>query len=174
MSGHDGPGIEKSGDRRGSGQSFSRSKVVTGVVGLIIVIILAGWFTMSLEPALPAKSGVVYPFTTTYDMQAPDGQSLMIGNTAFLALIDGNAVRLKVGDSVSTLAVGDTKIITEKRAVVKMFGITVFDTNYRMDATYRGSVSGNPDFYLIVKTTSPIPQFLIDRMLPSELKITAV
>lgn len=156
------------------GQSFSRRNVVIGVVGLIVVIVLVGWFTMSLDVTLPAKNDVVYPFTTTYDMKAPDGQNLMIGNTPFLALITGNTVNLKVGDSVSTLAVGDSKTITEKRAVVKMYGATVFDVNYRMDVTYRGAVNGSPDFYLIVKTTTPIPQFLIDRMLPSELEITAV
>ena len=169
MSGDDNSGIS---ERKGAGHSFSRWKVVAGVIGVILVVLLVGWLTMSLEPALPAKNGVVYPFSAKYDMIAPDGQSLMIGNVLFRATTQGNDVALTVGNSDSVQAVGEMKTILEKRALVKTFGIAVFDTNYRLDATYKGKVNGNPDFDLTIMSSAPIPQFLIDRMLPTELVIT--
>jgi hypothetical protein len=145
-----------------------------GVLGLLVVVAALGWLTLSLDPALPAQPGAVYPYTSTYDLQAPDGQSLMIGNTAFLVLTAGDEAHMKIGDSRETLAVGETKTITEKRAVVKTLGVTVFDTNYRIDATYRGLVDNKADFSVTVRTSSQIPQFLIDRMLPGEMKVRPV
>jgi hypothetical protein len=35
--------------------------------------------------------------------------------------------------------------------------MTILDTNYRIDTTYRGMVNGKADFYLTVKTSIPDP-----------------
>ena len=157
------------GNGKSGREGISRRKITLMVTGLIVLVLLLAWFTLSLEPTLPAQTGAVYAHTSTYDMKAPDGETLMIGSTPFLALVDGNVAHVKIGDTVDTMAVGDTKVITEKRAVVKTLGITVFDTNYRIDATYRGVMGGKPDFYLTLRTSSQIPQVLLDRMLPREM-----
>ncbi len=145
-------------------------KIAVGIVGLLIVIGLAGWFTLTLDPALPPMQGALYPFTSTYDLLVPDGEKLMIGNTGFIVLTVGDEAFLKLGETREKLSVGDEITIAEKRAVVKTLGMTILDTNYRIDTTYRGMVNGKADFYLTVKTSSQIPQFLIDRMLPAGMQ----
>jgi hypothetical protein len=86
----------------------------------------------------------------------------------------GNEAYLKLGESREKLAVGDVKTITEKRAVIKTLGITILDTNYRIDATYRGLVDNKTDFFLNVRTSQQIPQFLINQMLPKEMRARPV
>jgi hypothetical protein len=149
-------------------------KISLGILGFLLITALAGWFTLALDPALPPQPGVAYPYTATYDLQVPDGEKLMIGNTAFIVMTAGNEAYLKLGESREKLAVGDVKTITEKRAVIKTLGITILDTNYRIDATYRGLVDNKTDFFLNIRTSQQIPQFLINQMLPKEMRARPV
>jgi hypothetical protein len=66
--------------------------------------------------------------------------------------------------------IGEERLISERRAVIKALGIPVADTNYQMYVRFLGIQGKNIHFYLTIKTSSQIPQFLIDRILPLEIQ----
>ncbi len=85
-------------------------------------------------------------------------------------LTAGDELLMKIGDNNEKFVIGQTKTISEHRAVFRVFGLDTLSTNYKIDATYRGLVGDHADFYLIVRTSDQIPSFLIERILPGEIQ----
>lgn len=149
-------------------------KVKIGIVlALILIIAAAGAYTFNVDATLPA-TGMNYPYTTTYDVLFPDGEKIEVAGTTLIALTDGNEVFLKVADENRKMLVGETETITSRRVVAKIFGVSIIDTNYRIDAEYRGLVGDLLDFYLIVQTEKQVPQFIINMLMPEEINARPV
>ncbi len=148
----------------------SRLLMAGGIIALIVIIVIAAFFSISVEPNLAPDPGVTYPFTTSYAILIPEGQSIQIAGIPIIALTAGDEMIMKIGDRNEKFVVGETKTISERRALFTMLGITLFSTNYRIEATYRGSTGNNADFYLIIRTSKQVPSFLIERILPPEIR----
>jgi hypothetical protein len=141
-------------------------KIAAIIIVILVVVAAAGFATLTVIADLPPASGALYPYTITYDVLIPEGQTFSVGGTPLLILSTGDQLLMKVGDRTESFTIGQTKTITERTAKVTTLGIPITETNYMIDATYRGMVGERADFYLVVKTSRQIPSILIDRILP--------
>lgn len=158
------PGPEQSKKKQ------SRLLVAGGILAIVIILILAAFLSISVEPDLAPDQGATYPYTTTYAVLIPEGKLIQIAGTPIIALTAGDEMILKIGDKNEKFVIGQTKTISERRALFKVLGVSLLSTNYRIEATYRGSVGSNADFYLIIRTSKQVPSFLIERILPAEIQ----
>ncbi|MFA5296424.1 MAG: hypothetical protein WC382_13035 [Methanoregulaceae archaeon] len=148
--------------------------IALAVIVLIIVFILAAVLTLSVQPDLPPESGAVYPYTTTYQVLLPDGQPIAIAGTTIIVLTVDDELFLRIGDQNEKFVVGQTKTISERKAVFRSLGFSILSTNYRIDTTYLGRSGDRADFFLIIRTSRQVPSFLIDRILPGEIRARPV
>lgn len=156
----------KKEDAKGS-NSKTGLKIAAVVVIILVVVAAAGFATLTIVADLPPASGALYPYTITYDVLIPEGQTFSVGGTPLIILSTGDQLLMKIGDKTEPFSIGQTKTITERTARVTTLWIPVVETNYMVDATYRGMVGDRADFYLVVKTSRQIPAILIDRILPA-------
>jgi len=139
------------------------------VVVLLAAVCAAAYLTLSIHITDP-RQGVSYPYTTTYNVWFPDGEPVTIGNARMMSLSYDDELIFDVNGNREKLVVGEEKEIGSHEAIVKVFGVTVIDTDFRMLLKYRGLSEGKANFYLTVQTSRQIPQFLVDRLLPKEIQ----
>jgi len=144
-------------------------KMVLLVVVLLAAVCAAAYLTLSIDITDP-RQGVSYPYTTTYNVWFPDGEPVTIGNARMMSLSYDDELIFDVNGNREKLVVGEEKEIGSHEAIVKVFGVTVIDTDFRMLLKYRGLSEGKANFYLTVQTSRQIPQFLVDRLLPKEIQ----
>ena len=79
-----------------------------------------------------------------------------------LIAVDGNTQKIEIGEN---------KLISERRAIVKTLGMTIVDTNFQIFLNYRGlSDQKTANFYLSVKTSQQVPQFIVNLLLPRDIQ----
>jgi hypothetical protein len=149
--------------------TLGKGKLLLIVIALIVLVIIAAYATISLEQS-PPYPGTSFPYTTTYDVLFPDGKQVSIGSTSLMALSFQDEIIIDVDGEREKMVIGEERLISERRAVIKALGIPVADTNYQMYVRFLGIQGKNIHFYLTIKTSSQIPQFLIDRILPLEIQ----
>jgi hypothetical protein len=152
---------EKSRKRR-------RLKLIITLI-ITVVVVSAALLTFEVNPDLPATPGVTYPYTTTYEVMFPDGEKIDFFGTDIIALTDGNEAFMKIGTTRRKIAVNDVQTLSTRRMTVKCYGVTWVDVNYQVDAVYRGLVGNNLNFYLKVKTSEQIPEFIVWWVLPPDV-----
>lgn len=144
------------------------------IILLLVLVVVAGAAiaTFKMDPALPA-TGSSFPYTTTYDVLFPQGQSVNFAGTYITAAGTGDKVIVTAGGRQGIeMSDGDTRTFSQpKRVIVKIFGITLIDTDYMVDSEFRGYVpsEGKNDFYMTFKTSKQVPQGLIDMLIPKEV-----
>jgi hypothetical protein len=144
-------------------------KLLLIVVGLILVLLVAAYLTIGLEQSSP-YAGATYPWTTTYEVLFPDGKQVYIGSTSLMALSYQDEVIIDVDGDREKMVIGEERLISERRAVIRALGIPIADTNYQMYVKFLEVQGKNIKFYLTIKTSQQVPQFLIERILPSEIQ----
>ncbi len=158
--------MEKPEEKKKKG---SKLKII-GVLLLIILIgVIAVFATLNVTMYAPVE-GQTYPYTTTYNVWFPLGKTVTVGGIDMVALSTQDEMMIAVGGQTEKLDVGENKLISEKRAVVKTLGITVVDTNFQIYLTYRGlSDPATANFHLAVRTSKQVPQFIVNLLLPKEI-----
>ena len=144
------------------------------IIGVLILILLIGavavFATLNVTMYAPVE-GQTYPYTTTYDVWFPLGKTVNVGGIDMVALSTQDEMLISVDGQTEKLDVGENKLISEKRAVVKTLGITVVDTNFQIYLTYRGlSDQATANFYLAVRTSQQVPQFIVNLLLPKNIQ----
>ena len=160
----------KGGTPQETGKSRSVLKIGLAILFILIVLAVIAFLTLSVDPSLPAEPGTRYPYTTTYAVQIPDGQQVMIAGTPIIVLSTGDELILKIGDTNEKFVAGQTRTISERKAVFRILGAEILSTNYKIDATYIGRLGNHAEFYLIVSTSDQVPSSLIEQILPGEIK----
>jgi len=159
----------------GAGRTREKNRTIAlAVIALVVIVILAAVVTLSIQADLPPEPGAVYPYTTTYQVLLPDGQPIAIAGTTIIVLTSDDELFLRIGDQNEKFVVGQTKTISERKAVFRSLGIGILATNYRIDATYLGRTGNRADFFLIIRTSEQVPSFLIERILPREIQARPV
>ena len=146
-----------------------KGKVILAVVLILVAILAAGLITLSVTVTDP-REGVAYPYTTTYVVLFPDGERVTVANTPMMALTYENEMIIDVNGQRNKIVVGEEKLISERRAIINVFGRPVLATNFQIFMKYLGMNGNKAQFYLTVKRSNDVPQFLIDRLLPSEIE----
>lgn len=153
----------------GSTGGAGRFKPVIIALAAICILALIGIYTLNVEITF-SNPRATYPYTTTYDVHFPLGQPVSIGNTRMIALTAGDEMIIQVDENPGEkIMVGEERKISERKAIISLFGIPMLQTNFQIYLNYLGLDENKARFYLTVKRSDDIPQFIIDRLLPPEI-----
>ena len=169
MSKGTGPALEKKEPEKKKGHL----RWVLYAVVVILIILAAAYLTIGvvISEAPPAAS---YPYTTTYQVFLPNSQVVTIGNSEIIAIPTDDQVTLSINKVPTTMSVGQTKTIQERRALITALTAKVMDFDFRVDATYQGRSGDTSRFYLAFRTSQQVPSFLISRLLPPDVQAQPV
>ena len=144
-------------------------KVAIGVICLIVIIIVAAFMTVSVS-VTNVSPGASLPFTTKYGVSFPEGQTITVGNSHINVLSYQDELISDIDGDRQKLVVGEDRIITERRAVIKTLGVlTLMDTNFQINLKYNGNRDNRAYFDMSVHTSRQVPDILLKHLLPPEM-----
>lgn len=146
-----------------------RAQTILIVAGAAVVLILATFFTLGVT-FTDSPGAMAYPYTTTYDVIFPNSEKVQLGNVEILAIPSAESVTLSVNKQREDIALNEVKEISARRAIVSALGIQILKFDFKVLAEYRGMVGTDARFYLSVKTSDQMPEFIIGRLLPSNIQ----
>ncbi len=138
------------------------------IVVILAALILAAYLTIGIEQ-FPSTGETTYPYATTYDVLFPDGKQVFIGSTSITALTYQNEVIMDIDGDREQMLVGEERLVSQRRAIIRTLGIPVVDTQYQIYIRFLGVAASQIHFNLTLKTSQQVPQFLIERILPPEI-----
>jgi hypothetical protein len=144
-------------------------KIVLSLIVILIILAIAALLTLSVN-VTTVSPGNPMPFTTNYGVSFPEGQTITIGNTHIIVLSYQNELNSDIDGDRQKLVVGESRVISERRAVITTLGlITVMDTYFQINLKYNGDRDNRAYFDMAVHTSKQVPSYLLDRLLPPEL-----
>jgi hypothetical protein len=147
----------------------SGAKIIIGVILLIIIIVAAALLTLDVNVTNVAP-GVAMPFTTSYGVSFPEGQTITVGNTHINVLSYQNELISDIDGDRQKLVVGEDRIISERRAVITtLWVINLMDTNFQINLKYKGERDNRAYFDMAVHTSKQVPDILLSQLLPNEI-----
>lgn len=149
---------------------LGKLKIALMLLAFLAVVVVVGVLTLNVTVSAP-DPGDSYPYTTTYDVHFPLAQPVIIGNTKMIALTAEDEMIIQVDQNPGEkIVVGEERKISERKATITLLGIQAMQTNFQVYLKYLGMDGTKARFYLTVKRSDDIPQFLIDRLLPPEIE----
>ncbi len=132
-------------------------KIIGVLVLILIVGVVAAFATMNVTIYGPLPDAT-YPYTTTYDVWFPLGKTVTVGGMDMVALSTADEMLISVAGETHKMEVGEEKLISERRAVVKTLGFTIVDTNFQIFMNFRGlSDPATANFHLAIRTSEQVP-----------------
>jgi hypothetical protein len=144
------------------------------IIILVIGLAFAAILTLTISPDNPGNPGAAYPYKTSFQVSLPEGQTVKIGDLPLTALSYGRQITLKIGDRREEMKSGEVREIADRTAVIKMFGKPVFETGYRLSATWTGIINNQAQFKVSLQTSRQVPDWLVRRMLPTDIQASPV
>ena len=137
------------------------------LLGAVVILALLAAAYLTIEVAISeAPPAASYPYSANYQVSLPASQPVTIGNSEIIAIPTDNQVTLSINGQPTVMAVGETKTIQEKRAMITDLSLEVMAFDFRLDATYLGRSGDTAQFSLTFRTSEQVPSFLIGRLLP--------
>jgi hypothetical protein len=144
-------------------------KIAISLVILIIIVAVAAILTLFVS-VTNVSPGDTLPFTTSYGVSFPEGQTIAIGNTQISVLSYQNELISDIDGNRQKLVVEEDRTIAERHAVITTLNaITILDTNFRIDLVYKGERDNRAYFDMAVHTSRQVPDYLLNRLLPAEI-----
>jgi hypothetical protein len=144
-------------------------RIVISVIVLAIIVAAVAYLTMSVS-VTNISQGSSLPFTTNYSVSFPEGQPITIGNTHVTVLSYQDELISDIDGDRQKLVVGEDRVISERRAVITTLGaITLVDTNFQINLTYKGDRDNRAYFDMAVHTSRQVPDILLNKLLPPEI-----
>ncbi|MDD4136544.1 MAG: hypothetical protein PHT99_01440 [Methanoregula sp.] len=144
------------------------TKVLVGIIALIVVIALIAVVTLTVA-VLETRTGTELPYSTNYHVTLPDGEPITIGNSHILVTSYNDELIADVDGTKEKLVVGQQRVINPRHARVMVAGLPVLDTDFQITLTYLGSTGSSANFDMTVKTSTQIPEFVISKLIPSNM-----
>jgi hypothetical protein len=162
-------GLEQERARqKAKGGSGTGVKIVILLLVLVIIAAAIAWFSVSVTNT-SVTPGIALPFTTNYAVSFPEGQTVTLGNNHINILSVQNEVITDIDGDRQKLAVGEKRVIPERRGKITILGVTLLDTNYVITLTYKGERDNRAYFDMAVQTSKQVPDMLLKRLLPPEI-----
>ena len=149
------------------------TKVLVGIVALVIVVAMLAVFTLTIA-VIETKTGTEFPYTTTYHVSLPDGQPITIGNSHILVTSYNNELIAEVDGTKEKLVAGQQRVISPRHAQVTIVGLPVIDTDFQITLIYRGSTGDTANFDMTVRTSKQVPEYVIGRLIPPSMNARPV
>ena len=152
--------------------------VLTGIALILIPIFALA--NLSIEPDLPVEHGAPYPYTTKYVIEIVPDETIHIGSVSLnLSPQENNSMYITINEDISIMNPGESKEITERRAQISLFGIPIFETNYRVNVVYRDLLANQPStqshsisLNAEIETSKQIPEFILSHAIPITISIS--
>lgn len=155
-------------ERSAGGWGMGMTIIATLVVLAIIVAVLA-LLTLSVS-VMQVSTSYALPFTTSYSVTFPEGQSIAIGSSRMSVLSFENELISDIDGDRQKLVVGEDRVISERRAVITTLGvIKLMDTNFMINLKYKGNRDNLAYFDMAIHTSQQVPDILLKRLLPPEI-----
>ncbi|WAI00381.1 hypothetical protein [Methanogenium organophilum] len=155
-------------------KGFGLFKGLILLVVIIGVVVVAGYLTFDAFGNQNAW-GNSYPYVATYDVLLPDSSEVFFGNVPVLAVSSGNDVTLKIGNERQILSIGTPVEFQPAHMTVKMYGLTLRESDYHLTITYRGLVDNRLDFLVSARTSdSPMSSWMRELVVPSQATVRPV
>lgn len=170
---------KETGRRQGQEEERARERQKRGpgrwlmpaiwLIVLACIVVVAAFLTLSVS-VTSTTPGDSLPFTTMYGVSFPEGQTITIGDSHISVLSYQNELISDIDGDRQKLVMGENRMITERRAVIKTLGvITLMDTNFRIGLMYKGDRDNRAYFDMAVQTSRQVPDVLLKNLLPSEI-----
>jgi hypothetical protein len=144
------------------------TKILLGIIALIIIIGVLAALTLSVA-VLDQTTGSSFPYTTTYRVSLPDGETVTVGNSRILVLTMGNEVDTSVDGSKERLAVGQERTISPRYARISALGVPIIDTDFQIVLKYIGPSGSNALFDMKIMTSRQVPEIFIRQIIPPRM-----
>lgn len=144
------------------------TKILLGMIAIIIIVVVLAALTISVA-VLDQPTGSSFPYTTTYRVSLPDGETVTVGNSRILVLTMGNEVDTSVDGSKERLAVGQERTISPRYARISALGIPIIDTDFQIVLKYIGPSGSNALFDMKIMTSRQVPEILIRQIIPPRM-----
>lgn len=141
------------------------TKILLGLIALIVIVSVIAVLTLTVA-VLDQTTGNSFPYTTTYRVSLPDGETVTIGNSRILVLTMGNEVDTSVDGSKERLAIGQERTISARYARISAMGIPVMDTDFKIVLKYIGPSGTNALFDMKIMTSRQVPEMVIRQLIP--------
>lgn len=161
-------------EQKAAGKQNHTLRNIGIVVVIILAVIAAGYISLITGNDNINAYGYPLSYSATYDILIPDNSDISFSGIPVKALSSGDSVTIMINNDRKTISKGQTAVFPAKHLTIKTLGITVFDSDYEITATYRGVVTNRDDFLTVIKTSQPIPSWLLSLMTPSGVGITPV
>ena len=141
------------------------TKILLWLIAIVVIIAVIAVLTLTVT-VLDTPTGSSFPYTTTYRVSLPDGETVTIGNSRILVLTMGNEVDTSVDGSKERLAVGQERTISPRYARISALGIPIIDTDFQIVLKYIGPSGNNALFDMKIMTSRQVPEIFIRRIIP--------
>lgn len=141
------------------------TKILLWLIAIVVIVSVIAVLTLSVA-VLDQPTGSSFPYSTSYRVSLPDGQTVTIGNSRILVLTMGNEVDTSVDGSKERLAVGQERLISPRYARISALGIPVMDTDFRISLKYIGPSGTNALFDMKIMTSRQVPEIIIRQIIP--------
>ena len=146
--------------KAGSGTGI---RIVIALLVIAVIVAVAAFLTLSVSVTNVAP-GAVLPYTTNYGVSFPEGQTITIGNIPISVLSYQNEIISDIGGDRQKLVAGEERTISDRRAVITTLGvITLMDTNFGINLTYKGERDNRAYFDMAVHTSKQVPDALLNQ-----------
>jgi hypothetical protein len=153
---------------------YGGTKIIIGLIVLIALVAIVGLLTIAVS-VTNVNPGNPLPYTTKYSVTFPEGQIITIGNSHITVLSYQNELISDIDGDRQKLVIGEDRVIAERRAVITTFGvITLIDTNFQINLTYKGDRDNRAYFDMAIHTSKQVPDILLRNLLPSEIQATPI
>lgn len=146
-------------------------KIVLAFIIILLIIVGAAYGTLVTGNSVLNAYGYPLSYSGQYDVLIPDSQKINFGPIPVQAITSGNAVTLSIDNDRQTIQLGESATFPAKHVIITMLGMNVYDADFQVTVTYLGVVTNRDDFKVILKTSQPIPGWLISIMKPSGVDI---
>lgn len=144
-------------------------KIVIGLVGLFIIAAVVAFLTLSVS-VTTVSTNYALPYTANYAVTFPEGQPISIGNSQMTVLSFENEIISDIDGNRQKLMDGETRTISERRAVITTFGVVkLMDTNFLVTLKYKGNRDNLAYFDMAIQTSQQVPDMLLRQILPSAI-----
>ncbi|PKL65714.1 MAG: hypothetical protein CVV32_00495 [Methanomicrobiales archaeon HGW-Methanomicrobiales-3] len=164
---------EKTEKKEQSGGLGFKTKILLGIIALIVVVALLAVVTLTVA-VIDSQTGTSFPYSTTYRVSIPDGEPVTMGTTKILVLTFENEAVTEVDGVKEKLVVGQERVISPRYARVSSLGVPLMDTDFQITLKYLGTSGNNALFDMTVKTSKQVPELVISKLIPSGMNAVPV
>ncbi len=145
-----------------------KTKALLGIIGVIIIVLIVAFLTINVTTTAVSDSAS-FPYTTTYGVSFPEGETIAVGNSHILVLSYQNEMFADIDGDREKLVVGEDRVLSPRHARVTVLGIPAMETDFQITMKYKGVRENRSYFDLTVKTEKQFPDLLLRRLLPNEI-----